>query len=74
MVHHEAWMQLMVDVQVYCPNCCAWIRIGKAEVDGDTLRMLQGLPGHVKFRGVPEGTEPLFSLLSEAIRLRLAKE
>jgi len=48
----------MVDVQVYCPNCCAWIRIGKAEVDEETLRTLRSLLARVKLKGVPEGTEP----------------
>jgi len=62
----------MVDVQVYCPNCCAWIRIGKAEVDGETLRALRELLGRVKLRGVPEGAEPLFPSLAEAVRFRPA--
>jgi len=64
----------MVEVQVYCPNCCAWVRIGKAEVDEDTLRVLRGLLGRVEFRGVPEGTEPLFSSLTDALRLKPTKE
>ena len=64
----------MVEVQVYCPNCCAWVRIGKAEVDEETLKTLLNLLGRVKFRGEPEGTEPLFSSLTDALRLRPIKE
>ena len=61
---------LMVEVQVFCPNCYAWVRIGRAEVDEETLRALLSLLGRVKFRGVPEGAEPLFPSLAEAFRLR----
>ena len=64
----------MVEVQVYCPNCCAWVRIGKAEVDEDTLDALRACLAIVKFRGEPEGTEPLFSSLTDALRLRPIKE
>ena len=63
---------MMVDVQIYCPNCCAWVRIGKAEVDEDTLRALRSLLGRVEFRGVPEGAEPLFPSLAEAVKFRPA--
>lgn len=60
----------MVDVQVFCPNCCAWVRIGRAEVDEETLKTLLSLLGRVGFRGEPEGTEPLFKSLAEAVRLQ----
>ena len=63
---------MMVEAQIYCPNCCAWVRIGRAEVDEDTLRALRSLLSRVKFKGVPEGAEPLFTSLSEAIRLQPA--
>lgn len=63
---------MMVEVQVFCPNCCAWVRIGKAEVDGETLEALRRLLGRVRFRGVPEGAEPLFKSLAEAVRFRPA--
>jgi len=64
--------QLIVEVEVYCPNCCAWMRIGRAEVDEEMLKALQSLLTRVKFRGEPEGAEPLFTSLAEAVKLRPA--
>jgi len=63
---------LIVKVQVYCPNCCAWMKIGKAEVDEETLEALRSLFGRVRFRGEWEGVEPLFRSLGEAVKVEVA--
>ena len=63
---------MIVEVQVYCPNCCAWMKIGKAEVDGETLKVLRDLLGRVRFRGEWEGVEPLFKSLGEAVKVEVA--
>ena len=62
---------LLVEVQVYCPNCCAYMKVGRAEVDEETLRMLRDLLGRVRFRDEWEGVEPLFKSLGETVRFEI---
>jgi len=57
-----------VEVEVLCPNCSAWYKVGFVELDRETLDQLRSLLSGIRFEPLL-GLQPSFEKLSDVIRL-----
>ena len=57
-----------VEVEVLCPNCSAWYKLGFAELNRETLELLRRLLNGVRFEPIL-GLQPVIQTLGEAVKI-----